>query len=269
MRSRLVPFLPCFLLFSCITGPRVYSPPRKMVVLANVANIRAKPVPHNGTYEYDALQETQVLKGDPVLVHEIRDGWARVEVPDQLEYTHHSKWEGYPGWVSLEALTKDLSKHHSIKRSNLSQEKLRELILSQASRHLGNAYLWGGRSLHSTGEKSVVTGVDCSGLINWSFREVGWFVPRDVHEQYMRARPVHPKDLKPGDLIFLAKKDKPGKIVHVAFYAGKGRLLEAPYTGEKVQENSFEKRFGVSLDQMKNGMMAGDAIVRFGTFFNE
>lgn len=238
-----------------------------MVVAATVADVRAEALPPNDRYEYDPLQETQVLEGEPVLVLEKKGAWARIECPEQLEFTHNERWEGYPGWVRWIALTGDVRRHHRLKKLDLPERELREKILSMAKKHLGSPYLWGGRSLHDPANKDVKTGVDCSGLINWSFRQGGWFVPRDAQEQYMRSRPVAPPELKPADLIFLADKDKPKKMVHVAFYAGGEELLEAPQSQEKVRIITFKDRFGRKLFELKDGQTLGDRVIYFGSLF--
>ena len=240
-----------------------------MVVSAPVANVRSQPTPHNGEYKYDPIQETQIEKGEPVLVLEKRGKWFRIEAPEQLEFSHNRKWEGYPGWVESNSLTTDLLQFHKIEKLHLPAPALRKKILEKASLHLGSPYLWGGRSLFEPEIKNVATGVDCSGLVNWSFRQVGWFIPRDAHEQFMRARRVEPKDLKPADLLFLAKPEKPEKIVHVLFYEGAETLLEAPQSGEKVRRISSKDRFGKPISEMKNGERIGDRIVTFGSFFSE
>ncbi len=236
-----------------------------MVVRVDVADVRSKPESPSQKYEFDPLQETQVLKGEPVLVLEEKGKWARIECPEQMEYTHNNRWEGYPGWILKKALTADLSAHHHLKTLPISQPDLRTKIVSYAMQHLGSPYLWGGRSLHNPKETKMKTGVDCSGLVNWSFRQIGWFVPRDAHEQYMKSRPVNPASLQPADLIFLAEKDKPQKIVHVAFYAGNEELVEAPQSGETVRKMSFLKRFGKNRSDLKSGDAVGDRIIYFGT----
>ena len=255
------------LLSACATGPKTFSPPLRMVAAVPVANVRAKPVPHPGTYEFDPLQETQIEEGEPVLVVG-RDGdWFQVSCPEQLEFTHNDRWEGYPGWVRRSALTRDLSRVHALRRLDAPASEVRAAVLEQARRHLGHPYLWGGRSLHDPANEATPTGVDCSGLVNWSFRQVGWFVPRDAHEQFLRARPADADSLEPADLIFLAKREKPEKIVHVAFYAGDGRMLEAPSSGERVRLVAIEERLGRALADLTNGGEAGDFVVRFGSFF--
>lgn len=246
---------------------KVYNPPLRCVVKVDVTDVRAEPKPRTVQYVFDPLQETQLEKGDPVLVFERRGEWARIEAPDQLEYTHEGHWQGYPGWVLWSTLTTDLKQFRELIPPKISEQELRSKILETASTHLGNPYLWGGRSITNPKNKKTVTGVDCSGLINWSFRQNGVTIPRDAHEQYMKARPVDPQDLKPADLIFLAKSDNPQKIVHVAFFVGGDEILEAPSTGEKVRRISFKERFGKMKSEIKNGETVGDRVIYFGTMF--
>jgi cell wall-associated NlpC family hydrolase len=170
--------------------------------------------------------------------------------------------------MEASALTTDKTQAKPIMPMNAPLDQLRQEILAQASKHIGERYLWGGRSLHNPKDK-VATGVDCSGLINWSFRQVGIIIPRDAHEQFMRAHSVRPFSMKPADLIFFAKADDPHKIVHIAFYAGNDELIEAPQTGERVRKISFQERFGKSINEMKGGDTVGDRIIYFGTLFEE
>jgi len=253
-------------LSGCAAAPVVYSPPRVMVVAVPVADVRARPARHIGKYVQDPHQETQVLEGEPVIVKERRGRWVRVECPRQPEFTHNNVWEGYPGWVEA-ALLSDDAPERPVTPDPRPEADLRREILSQASRHLDSPYLWGGRSLHASGYRRTVTGVDCSGLVNWSFLQIGRIVPRDAHEQFMRARRVEPKRLMPGDLVFLALADRPDRVVHVAFYAGEGRILEAPQSGEAVREMTAVKRFGKELSEFSNGEKVGDRVIYFGTLF--
>ena len=238
-----------------------------MIVNVDVADVRAKPGRHPGQYIQDPDQETQVLRGEPVIVHERDHDWVRVECPQQPEFTHHNKWEGYPGWVELAQLTKDRSAEIPVVPSTAPEAEVRHEVIEQARRHLGMPYLWGGRSLHDPTRVVGVTGVDCSGLVNWSFRQVGIIVPRDAHEQFMKARKLEPGEMREGDLIFLARSDHPDRIVHVAFYAGGGRILEAPQSGESVHEINVEDRFGTDFSHIRSGDRIGDRVVYFGTLF--
>lgn len=243
--------------------------PVPMVVKVPVANIRNQPIPHNGTYAYDDLQETQVELGEPVLVWEKKGKWARVECADQMEYTHNDRWQGYPGWIELKNLSSDLSLLHEIKKSTVTLVQSRQIILEKAAQHIDHPYLWGGRSLYDPRNKTVATGVDCSGLVNWSYKQAGFKIPRDAHEQFMKAKIIDPSDLQPADLIFLAKKEKPEKIVHVMLYAGDENIIEAPQSGEKVRKITFQNRFQKNKNEIKNKELIGDRVVYFGTLFVE
>lgn len=262
-------WLPIFLLLaSCAARQEVrYNPPERWVVAAAVADIRSEPTPRDPNHGYDPLQETQVLQGEPVLVYERRGKWVRVECPLQQEFSHNGVWEGYPGWMEARLLTKDPSREIRVKALSGTEADLRRRVLDQAARHLGSRYLWGGRSLYDPSHRNQATGVDCSGLVNWSFLRIGRLVPRDAHEQFMRARRKDPAQLEAGDLIFLAKTDRPDRIVHVAFYAGEGDLLEAPQTGETVRRISILSRFGRDLNSLSNGDTVGDRVIYFGTLF--
>lgn len=77
-------------------------PMRVAVPVADVRSEMKDAAPD--THANDPLEETQILFGERVRVHERRDGWARVECPEQREYTHKNSWEGYPGWVRETAL---------------------------------------------------------------------------------------------------------------------------------------------------------------------
>jgi cell wall-associated NlpC family hydrolase len=87
-------------------------------------------------------------------------------------------------------------------------------LVAAASLYLGVPYLWGGRSWF---------GIDCSGLVQNAFRDIGITVPRDTDMQrdsIGEGVPVgREADLRRGDLLYL-----PG---HVLIYAGDGAVIHA------------------------------------------
>ncbi len=78
--------------------------PLIMVVAVPVVDVRARPAPADSTNQHDPDQETQLLYGEHVRVLEQRRDWARIEAQEQPEFSHHNRWEGYPGWVPLATL---------------------------------------------------------------------------------------------------------------------------------------------------------------------
>jgi cell wall-associated NlpC family hydrolase len=96
-----------------------------------------------------------------------------------------------------------------------------------ARTRLGDPYVWGGDGPDV---------FDCSGLVQWSYRQAGLLLPRTAAEQYTVGARVPLDRLEPGDLLYWAYDTAdPSTIHHVAMYIGKGLMIAAPYTGTVVQ----------------------------------
>jgi cell wall-associated NlpC family hydrolase len=147
--------------------------------------------------------------------------------------------------------------------NRLSVDQRRTMVLSAAERFLGDPYFWGGRSPHDPALPA--SGVDCSGLVSLAYRTVNLLLPRDAHEQALRARPVEKP--KPGDLVFLSARQDPSKIVHVMLAAKGDELIEAPGTGLSVRRISAAQRLGQSLESLKPGAVVNEQTVTFGAYF--
>lgn len=87
-------------------------------------------------------------------------------------------------------------------------------IVTAAERYLGSPYLWGGKNFF---------GIDCSGLVQNVFRDIGVTVPRDTDMQRDTIGETvtiqSEGDLRRGDLLYM-----PG---HVLIYAGGGEVIHA------------------------------------------
>jgi peptidoglycan DL-endopeptidase CwlO len=94
--------------------------------------------------------------------------------------------------------------------------------VAAARSQLGVPYVWGG--------ESPGVGFDCSGLVQWAWRQAGVNLPRTSGGQFAATTPVSIADLEPGDLLFYG----PSGSDHVAMYIGGGMMIEAPETGEVV-----------------------------------
>jgi cell wall-associated NlpC family hydrolase len=99
-------------------------------------------------------------------------------------------------------------------------------VLAQAKRFLGLPYLWAGMTSW---------GFDCSGLTATVYSMLGITLPRDAADQSLAGHAVSRRHLRLGDLVFFSHTRKRGDIHHVAIYAGKGRVLQSPYTGAHVE----------------------------------
>ena len=94
-----------------------------------------------------------------------------------------------------------------------------------AESQIGVPYQWGG--------ESPGQGFDCSGLTQWSWRQAGVSIPRTADAQYQSVARVPLSAMEPGDLVFWGSG---GYAQHVAIYIGSGDVVDAPSSGQDVQE---------------------------------
>lgn len=221
----------------------------------SVVNLRREPVPHNGTYWQDPLQESQILRGEEVLVHETRGDWARVGAVDQPRF--RSSWQPYPGWVP----------HASLHDAPPCPPKKSEINVSDlvpyARQFLGSPYLWGGRSPYPI--PGQLSGVDCSGLVHLAYGACGVVLPRDAHDQWLVCQSMDSgKDLEEGDLLFFEPKHGKGRMDHVMLFCGGNQILEATMDVGSVREVSGLVRFGYPVRQLQQGQECGNYRVFLG-----
>jgi len=108
-------------------------------------------------------------------------------------------------------------------RSNIPVEPGAGGAVAAAESQIGVPYVWGG--------ESPGQGFDCSGLVQWAWRQAGVDLPRTAAAQYGAVAHIPLSDLQPGDLLFWGY----GGISHVGMYVGGGDIINAPETGELVR----------------------------------
>ncbi|WP_322760359.1 C40 family peptidase [Frankia sp. Cr2] len=91
-----------------------------------------------------------------------------------------------------------------------------------AAQQAGKPYVYGAEGPYS---------FDCSGLVQYIFKQLGRSLPRTAEEQYEATTHVSQYNKQIGDLIFYGT---PGNIYHVGIYAGGGKMWAAPKSGEVV-----------------------------------
>jgi cell wall-associated NlpC family hydrolase len=102
--------------------------------------------------------------------------------------------------------------------------------VQQAEAQIGKPYVWGGAGPDT---------FDCSGLVMWSYDQVGVHLQHWTGFQWEEGAHVAVSDLRPGDLLFFAyDTSDPETIHHVGMYIGNGEMVQAPETGENVEITS-------------------------------
>ena len=106
-------------------------------------------------------------------------------------------------------------------------------VVRYAMAEIGATYVWGG-----TGPQDG--GFDCSGLVQWAYRQIGVSVPRTATAQYYATRRISYSELRPGDLVFFAHTDSEQvPITHVGIYIGNGEMVNATGPGDGVRISTF------------------------------
>ncbi|HEX4048315.1 MAG TPA: C39 family peptidase [Elusimicrobiota bacterium] len=123
-------------------------------------------------------------------------------------------------------------------------------IIRTAELFLGTSYYWGGRSGVQPDPKF---GVDCSGLVSLAYRLHGRDVPRDAHEQKLKARPIRGAELQSGDLVFLTDDETSDRVTHVMIFTGGDGLIESRKSSGRVLRTTFLERFGRAAANIESG----------------
>ncbi|WP_166785743.1 MULTISPECIES: C40 family peptidase [Cryobacterium] len=93
-------------------------------------------------------------------------------------------------------------------------------VVAGAEKYLGVPYVFGGED---------ASGMDCSGLVQTVYAELGIDVPRLVSGQMKIGTEVGSlAEARPGDLIVTGGGD------HILIYAGNNKVIHAPYEGRTV-----------------------------------
>ena len=125
--------------------------------------------------------------------------------------------------TSYSTLTPASSMTKAVPGKNLAP--WRHTVVSAAQSVLGTPYRFGGIDSN---------GMDCSGLVYFSFANAGKTVPRTVEELFNTSLAVQNTQLLPGDLVFFRINDNIVQINHVGIYIGQGQFIHAPKTGKQV-----------------------------------
>jgi cell wall-associated NlpC family hydrolase len=104
-------------------------------------------------------------------------------------------------------------------------------VVSVAMSFLGVPYVWGGAS---------PSGFDCSGLVMYSFAQLGVSLPHSSYAQWNYGVSVPYDQLQPGDIVFF------DSLGHVGLYIGGGEFVDAPYTGAVVRVDSLSSGWALS-----------------------
>ena len=99
-------------------------------------------------------------------------------------------------------------------------------VVRSALAVLGTPYVWGG---------TAENGFDCSGLVQWAYRQHGLRLPRTSRDQASAGALVTPviEALHPGDILLFAAQPG-GGVTHVGLYVGDQTFIHSSNNGVKL-----------------------------------
>ncbi|MFR8580558.1 NlpC/P60 family protein [Bilophila wadsworthia] len=89
-------------------------------------------------------------------------------------------------------------------------------LIEQAKTALGTPYVPGGTDTQ---------GFDCSGFVQWAYRNVGVTLPRTAREQSVMGRPIKSGSMMAGDIVAF---NHPRRGYHTGIYLGGGSFIHSP-----------------------------------------
>lgn len=200
----------------------------------------------------------QILFGESCDILEEQKYWTKIKL----------HYDGYEGWVDAKQLKHVSEDYIESRKINLITENfssvmmkdgitllsmgsevdfpavasrrshnLRESITLTAKEFLNIPYLWAGKSFF---------GVDCSGIVQLTFKIHGIKLPRDSYQQGQIGHALtFVEESQPGDLAFFQNSE--GKIVHVGIMLENQKIIHA---SGKVRIDSVDN-VGIYNEQLK------------------
>ncbi len=198
----------------CVSGQEARAlAPSVAIIMARITaeclNVRTGP-----GVNYALL--TQLGRGDRVPVIEDLDGWYKIRIYTGAGYI--AKENAELGWYLAEAVPTGTSAK-------------RQKLIQYAQLFIGIPYKLGGTSLDSGG-------IDCANFVRLCLKNaLGISLDSTSGQLATRGFTVSLSNAKPGDLLFYA--DKKGKINHVAFYLGDGKIIHAAQSIGQVSISAY------------------------------
>jgi peptidoglycan DL-endopeptidase CwlO len=115
--------------------------------------------------------------------------------------------------------------------------------ITLATKYVGQApYVYGG---------TTPAGWDCSGMVQWIYKQLGISLPRTSEEQWAAVQHISESQLAPGDLVFAQFAGDNASPGHVGIYVGNGQIVSAE-----------DQQLGTGYSSLASW---GSAIVGYGT----
>jgi len=145
----------------------------------------------------------------------------------KFQKKHNLKSDGKLNQATYDALNRELFSHNGI--NNITGYEICQI----ASKYRGVPYVFGG---------TTPRGFDCSGYVQYVFRQKGASLTRTADTQALEGVAVSKTKLKPGDLVFFTTYE-PGAS-HVGIYAGNNQFWNATSSRGVMLSDLYDSYWG-------------------------
>ena len=107
-----------------------------------------------------------------------------------------------------------------------------DAVIKTAKKYIGTKYVFGG---------TTPKGFDCSGFVQYVFKQNGFSIPRTADEQYKLGKRIKKRtELEPGDLVFFTTYEKGAS--HCGIYLGKNQFIHVS-SSKGVRTDSLDDSY--------------------------
>ncbi|HEX8833694.1 MAG TPA: NlpC/P60 family protein [Abditibacteriaceae bacterium] len=197
-------------------------------VAGNGARIRRLP-------DAEAVTLYKCAAGTEIAVTKQSGPWSAILMSDRSTGwipTRYLKMTGQSVDISSIPITEQNTPRRANKYAYTGNFSSNHPMVAQALTWLGTPYVYGGTSRR---------GIDCSALVQTSFRANGYSLPRTAAQQARVGMKVDPSNLREGDRLYFSASGS--RVDHTGLYMGNGLFVHASGSGRSViVSNLFDKR---------------------------
>lgn len=177
-------------------------------------------------------------KNASVTILDAANGWNKVKVGSQAGYVS-SKF--VTANISTSKTTDNTSRSIANTALIKSESSISGKVISYAKKFIGVKYVYGGAS--------PKTGFDCSGFIDYVYKNFGVKLGRSAEGMYSNGVKVSKGNLKAGDLLFFdaSSRKYSGVVDHVGIYLGGDTFIHASSSKGKVQTQKLSQYGGTFI----------------------
>lgn len=231
-------------------APETSKPQAKEVgTICNVSsNLRLRSNPSTNS---NSITLAYILPGQTFNILGISGDWYNVNYNGKVGYLH----KDYVKKVNTSASSSTTNNtNNGTSSSSVNTSKTFDAVFSALKAQIGSPYVFGGagelltsslldrlkktfpaqaqQGIYDLAEKNVNKGYrafDCSGFLQWGFKQAGITIGRTTWNQINNGVEVSLKDIKPGDILFYSD------IQHVGMYIGDGKWIDSPNSRDTIK----------------------------------